>query len=74
MSKIFTLGELWGPITCDICSTNLTWKIILTDSEFKQLPDNSQGSESVKYIFDNDMGKAICDKCNSNNELDLPAG
>jgi len=59
----FTVSELWGPFPCEYpgCKNKECFSILLSSAENKQLPEQS-GPEAVKYIFDNKLGIAICER------------
>lgn len=60
--RYFTVGELWGPFTCDHpgCKKK-TFTIKLTDEENASLPYES-GPEAITFIFTKKLGKAVCSK------------
>ena len=60
--RYFTISELWGPVQCEHPGcTKDTFTIRLTDEENKRLPEQS-GPRAIRFIFDNGLGKGVCDK------------
>lgn len=66
-SRIFSVGELWGPMKCDVTKKNgrrcgrESWSLLLTRQENESLPVES-GPDAVTFIFRNNLGVALCEE------------
>jgi hypothetical protein len=62
--RIFTIGEAWGPLTCEQfgCCRSGAFKILLSDRENGTLPELN-GSKAMQFILDNQLGTVLCDEC-----------
>ena len=61
--RLFTVGELWGPMRCEKEGCHhWTDTIALTNNENDSLPEK-YGHNAVEYIFDNHLGVVMCDEC-----------
>ena len=63
MAKYYTIGELWGPYTCEVCkSIESAWVIKLTEEEHDKATKQTE-VHPVNYMCSNKLGVAMCDKC-----------
>lgn len=64
-NRVITISELWGPFPCEYkekdCDGN-SFAFILAKEEYKKI-EKKFGSEMIRLILDNKLGKVICSSC-----------
>jgi hypothetical protein len=59
---IFSYNEVFGPFTCEVSGCkNEAWNIVISEEEETLIPNEDRFEQSC-FVFNNNMGQAICEE------------